>query len=145
MQSDITAQRHSVIVWKETHHEFLQSLFISLYISWCSGAQCQQSTSFGVRARFIGLYFTVCAVFSECNCDVSKGPVSLISVAHSPIYFPSSLTFMNSGTLGPNVAEQWNVVYFFYIHFFFLFFLLWVFSSSRSDIMYHTVNYCGRW
>lgn len=57
------------------------------------------------KSRFIGLYFTVFAVFSECSCDASKGAVPLISVAHSPIYFPSSLTFMNSGTVGPTVPE----------------------------------------
>lgn len=60
-----------------------------------------------VQSRCIlGLYFTVYTVFSEWNCDVSKEPVCLISGAHSPICFPSSLTFMNSGTVGPTVPEQ---------------------------------------
>lgn len=79
---------------------------------WCSGAHCQQCTSFGVQPRFIGQCCTVYAVFSGWNCDVSKGPGFLISAAHSPIYFPSSLTFMNSGTVGPNVAAVWNVACF---------------------------------
>lgn len=100
---------------------------------WCSGAHCQQCTSFGVQPRFIGRCCVVYAVFSGWNCDVSKGPGFLISAAHSPIYFPSSLTFMNSGTVGPNVAAVWNVVCFI----FFLVFLLWVFS--------HKVNCCGRY
>lgn len=78
------------------------------------------TTSFGVQSRCIlGLYFTVYTVFSEWNSDVSKEPVFLIGGAHSPIYFPSSLTFMNSGTVGPTVPEQWNLVYFFlYIYIF---------------------------
>lgn len=48
------------------------------------------------------------------NCG---GPVFLISVAHSPIYSPSSLTFMNSGTVGPNVAGavKCGFIYSFYI------------------------------
>ena len=99
---------------EEFHHEFLHSLFIPLCISWCSAAQRQQTTCSCVQPRFIALYFTVHAVFSEGDSDVSRRPIFLIRTAHSSICFPLSLTFMNSVTMGP--CEMWFTFISIYIY-----------------------------